>query len=69
MRRTGWRRAARTAHVSRSEIPGPKLLAVHTATELRPEFRLNLQSHYDLEQEQERLANRLEKEVRVLAGA
>jgi hypothetical protein len=28
-----------------------------------------LQSHYDLEQEQERLAGRLNKEVKVLAAA
>ena len=33
------------------------------------QFWLNLQSHYDLEQEQERLADRLEKEVKVLAAA
>jgi addiction module HigA family antidote len=36
---------------------------------MAPEFWLNLQSHYDLEQEQERLAGRLEKEVKVLAAA
>ena len=34
-----------------------------------PEFWLNLQTHYDLEQEQERLAKRLEREVKVLAAA
>ena len=34
-----------------------------------PEFWLNLQTHYDLEQEQERLAKRLEREVKVLATA
>ena len=34
-----------------------------------PEFWLNLQSHYDLEREQERLASRLDKEVKVLAAA
>jgi hypothetical protein len=30
---------------------------------------LNLQSHYDLEQVQDRLAGRLDKEVKVLAAA
>lgn len=34
-----------------------------------PEFWLNLQSHYDLEKEQIRLASRLKKEVKVLAPA
>ena len=29
-----------------------------------PKFWLNLQTHYDLEQEQERLADRLDKEVK-----
>lgn len=33
------------------------------------EFWLNLQSHYDLEQEQGRLSKRLEKEVKVFATA
>jgi addiction module HigA family antidote len=36
---------------------------------MSPEFWLNLQSHFDLEQEQERLAGRLDKEVKVLAAA
>ena len=36
---------------------------------MAPEFWLNLQTHYDLEQEQERLAKRLDKEVKVLAAA
>lgn len=36
---------------------------------MAPEFWLNLQSHYDLEREQERLAGRLEKEVRVRSAA
>ena len=31
-------------------------------------FWLNLQSHYDLERERDRLGKRLEKEVKVLAG-
>ena len=34
-----------------------------------PEFWLNLQNHYDLEQEQERLAGRLDREVKVLPAA
>ena len=32
-----------------------------------PEFWLNLQTHYDLEQEQKRLAGRLDKEVKARA--
>src|SRR5438477_8522675 len=36
---------------------------------MSPQFWLNLQSHYDLEQEQERLAGRLQREVKVLAAA
>ena len=36
---------------------------------MSPEFWLNLQTHYDLEQEQERLAKRLDKEVKALAAA
>ncbi|HEY3762156.1 MAG TPA: HigA family addiction module antitoxin [Verrucomicrobiae bacterium] len=34
---------------------------------MSPEFWLNLQSHYDLEQEQDRLSKRLDKEVKVFA--
>jgi plasmid maintenance system antidote protein VapI len=34
-----------------------------------PEFWLNLQSPYDLEQEQERLGKRLDREVKVLEAA
>lgn len=37
--------------------------------DMSPEFWLNLQSHCDLEQEQERLAGRLDKEVKVRAAA
>ncbi len=36
---------------------------------MAPEFWLNLQTHHDLEQEQERLAKRLDKEVKVLVEA
>jgi len=36
---------------------------------MAPEFWLNLQSHYDSEQEQERLAKRLDKKVKLLAAA
>jgi addiction module HigA family antidote len=35
---------------------------------MAPEFWLNLQSHYDLEHDQERLAGRLDREVKVLVG-
>ena len=36
---------------------------------MTPEFWLNLQTHFDLEQEQERLAGRLDKEVKILEVA
>jgi len=36
---------------------------------MTPEFWINLQTHFDLEQEQRRLGRRLDKEVKVLAAA
>jgi addiction module HigA family antidote len=36
---------------------------------MTPEFWLNLQTHFDLEREQERLAGRLDKEVKILEVA
>ncbi len=56
-------------------VKGRRAITADTALRLgryfrmSPEFWLNLQTHYDLEQEQERLAGRLEKEVKVLAAA
>ena len=56
-------------------VKGLRAITADTALRLgryfgmSPEFWLNLQTHYDLEQEQERLAERLEKEVKVLATA
>jgi addiction module HigA family antidote len=56
-------------------IKGQRAITADTALRLgryfrmSPEFWLNLQSHYDLEQEQDRLADRLDKEVKVLAAA
>lgn len=56
-------------------VKGDRAITADTALRLgryfgmAPEFWLNLQTHYDLEQEQERLAGRLEKEVKVLAAA
>ena len=56
-------------------VKGQRAVTANTALRLgryfgmSPEFWLNLQTHYDLEQEQERLAGRLEKEVKVLAAA
>ena len=56
-------------------VKGQRAITADTALRLgryfgmSPEFWLNLQTHYDLEQEQERLAERLEKEVKVLATA
>ena len=56
-------------------VKGQRAITADTALRLGryfamlPEFWLNLQTHYDLEQEQERLAKRLEREVKVLAAA
>ena len=56
-------------------MKGQRAITADTALRLgryfgmSPEFWLNLQTHYDLEQEQERLADRLDKEVKALAAA
>lgn len=56
-------------------VKGQRAITADTALRLgryfgmMPEFWLNLQTHYDLEQEQERLGRRLPKEVKVLAAA
>src|SRR5439155_14911891 len=56
-------------------VKGQRAITADTALRLgryfgvSPQFWLNLQTHYDLEQEQERLALRLEKEVKTLAAA
>ena len=56
-------------------IKGQRAITADTALRLgrffsmSPQFWLNLQSHYDLEKEQERLAGRLEREVKMLATA
>jgi antitoxin HigA-1 len=56
-------------------VKGQRAITADTALRLgryfgiAPEFWLNLQTHYDLELEQERLAGRLDKEVKVLAAA
>lgn len=56
-------------------VNGQRAITADTALRLgryfrmSPEFWLNLQSHYDLEQQQERLGGRLDKEVKVLAAA
>ena len=56
-------------------VKGQRAITADTALRLgrhfrmSPEFWLNLQSHYDLEQEEERLADRLAREVRVRAAA
>jgi len=36
---------------------------------MSPQFWLNLQTHYDLEREEQRLGRRLDREVKVLAAA
>jgi addiction module HigA family antidote len=56
-------------------VNGQRAITADTALRLgryfrmSPEFWLNLQSHYELEKEQERLGRRLDKEVKVLAAA
>lgn len=56
-------------------VRGQRAITADTALRLgrffsmAPQFWLNLQSHYDLEQEEKRLAHRLVKEVKVLAVA
>jgi antitoxin HigA-1 len=56
-------------------VHGQRAITADTALRLGRYFRmsrefwLNLQSHYDLEREQERLGHRLDKEVKVLAAA
>lgn len=52
-------------------VKGQRAITADTALRLgryfgtTPEFWLNLQTHYDLEQVEERLAGRLEREVKV----
>jgi antitoxin HigA-1 len=56
-------------------IKGERAITADTALRLgryfkmSAQFWLNLQSHYDLEMEEERLGRRLEREVKVLAAA
>lgn len=56
-------------------VKGERAITADTALRLgryfqiAPQFWLNLQSQYDLEQQGERLANRLAKEVKVLESA
>ena len=56
-------------------VKGERAITADTALRLgrffnmSAQFWLNLQSHYDLEAEQERLGQRLEREVRILAAA
>src|SRR5512134_3176773 len=56
-------------------VNGERAITADTALRLgryfrmAPEFWLNLQTHYDLEQAEERLGLRLDKEVKVLAAA
>ncbi len=56
-------------------VQGQRAITADTALRLgryfkmSAQFWLNLQSHYDLEVEQERIGKRLEKEVKVLATA
>ena len=53
-------------------VKGERAISANTALRLgryfnmSPEFWLNLQSHYDLEVEENRLQNRLKREVKVL---
>ena len=54
---------------------GQRAITANTALRLgryfqmSPQFWLNLQTHYDLEIEEQRIGRRLDKEVKVLAAA
>lgn len=56
-------------------VKGERAITADTALRLgryfkmSPQFWLNLQSHYDLEIQEERLGGRLEREVKVLQAA
>ena len=56
-------------------VKGQRAITADTALRLgryfkmSAQFWLNLQSHYDLEQQQERLGKKLEREVKVLDAA
>lgn len=56
-------------------IKGQRAITADTALRLgryfkmSPQFWLNLQSHYDLEVEEQRLGRRLEREVKVMQAA
>src|SRR5262245_38445170 len=56
-------------------VKGQRAVTADTALRLgryfkmSAQFWLNLQSHYDLEREQERLGKKLEREVKILATA
>jgi antitoxin HigA-1 len=56
-------------------VKGERAITADTALRLgryfkmSPQFWLNLQSHHDLEVQEERLGNRLEREVKVLKAA
>ena len=56
-------------------VKGDRAITADTALRLgryfkmSAQFWLNLQSHYDLETEQERIGRRIEREVKILAAA
>ncbi|MCX6927162.1 MAG: HigA family addiction module antitoxin [Verrucomicrobia bacterium] len=56
-------------------VKGQRAITADTALRLgryfrmSPQFWLNLQTHYDLEREEQRLGPRLDREVKVLAAA
>ena len=56
-------------------VKGQRAITADTALRLgryfcmAPQFWLNLQTHYDLEREQERLGQRLEREVKMRVAA
>lgn len=56
-------------------VQGKRGITANTALRLghyfgmSPQFWINLQTHYDLEVESDKLANRLKREVRVYAGS
>ena len=58
----------RASWLIRRSITADTALRLGRYFRMAPEFWLNLQSHYDLEQAQEKLAGRLDNEVKVLAA-
>ena len=63
------RRINEIVHGNRRTITADTALRLSRYFGLSERFWINLQAHYDLEVEKDRLAGRLEREVRVLANS